>query len=67
MKSTEDKVSLIVESNDLPAFKLWVVWEHGADHSSDAVAKSGSKVIENHLGGMWCTPSVVLYSVRRNK
>lgn len=54
MKPEEDEVSLVVESGNLSANKLWILRKQSSKHAADAVAQSGGEVVQNDLRGVLC-------------
>lgn len=49
MESEKDKVSLVVEGDDLSAHELRVLWEESGEQPADAVAHTCAEVVKDHL------------------
>lgn len=67
MSSEEQKVTLVVEGDDLSALELWHGREERLKHAADGVAQAGHKAVENEFGEMGSGAGVSLANRRVNK
>jgi hypothetical protein len=61
MMSEKYEISLIVESDDSPSFKLWILREERCKQTANLDTDFGVKIVEYQLRYMFGSNSVVFY------
>lgn len=67
MSSEEEKVSLIVERDDLATFELREGREERAEKTTDGETKTGLEVVEDEFGGVGGWTSVALAALTKGE